>query len=368
MFLLGFIAATCFIPGVTGMMVPVQWAVLSILLPLGLWRFGYIGLDHKLGLALLGWATLSLSWAPNIFDALYGLWIVFMWAGTFWFAGTNPEGDSRPLWCGLAAGLAVNSGVAIAQALGYTPVLSNTTTPAGLLFNPTMLGACCALVIIALISWREWFYIPFLVPGLVLSQSRGAMIVLAFTALAMHVRWYITLAAIGIGFGLMAFFAPPSDLQRLFLWGYTLRNLDLLGHGIGSYNTLLVFNPTEFYPRAAGMIHPEFVHNDYLQLWFELGIGAVLAYTLLVRGLLRTQDPDWPVLCGFAILATFYFPLYGPLLMFIGCSAAGSIASRRIRGGDFVHNGGPVRLPWLHAIAARIHRDRGQALPIQPST
>lgn len=368
MFLLGFIVAICFIPGYTGMMVPVQWAVLSALLPLGLWRFGYIGLDHKLGLMLIAWATFSLMWVPNIFDGLYGWWIAMMWGGMYWYAGTNLEGDSRPMWCGLAAGLSVSSAVAIAQSLGYTPVLIHGTLPAGLLYNSTVLGACCALVLIALISWREWFWIPFLLPGLILSQSRGAMIILAFTALATLVRWYITLAVIAISLGLLSLWAPPSDLQRFFLWGTTARELTVFGFGIGSYNTLLLFNPTEFYAKASGLIHPEFVHNDYLQLWFELGLGAAIAYALLIRGLLRTQDPDWPVLVGFCILAVFFFPLYCPLTAFIGISAAGAIAGRRIRGGDFVHNGRPILLSRTDIIAAGLHRDRSQALPIQPST
>jgi hypothetical protein len=365
-FLLGLIVSVCYIPGTFGALVPIQWAVLSILLPLGLWSAPPIGLDHKLGLALLGWATLSLGWSPNTFDALYGLWIAFIWAGAFWVGSLTD--DSRPLWCGLAFGLAINSGVAIAQALGHSPVLMANETPSGLLFNSTVLGSACALVLIALISWRLWFWVPFLIPGLLLSQSRGALAVLGFTLLASRVRWYYTIATLAFALAAMSLFAPPSDLQRLFLWGTTLRGLTLLGHGIGSYTTLLIYNPTEFYRHAAGMIHPEFVHNDYLQLWFELGAAAILVYALALRGLLRPCDPDWPVLCAVAILGIFYFPLWCPVLAFIGCAAAGAIAGRRIRGGDFVHNRGPIFSSWSDLVAARLNRHRGEALPVQSPT
>jgi hypothetical protein len=365
MFLLGFIVSICFIPGITGAVVPTQWAVLSALLPLALWRSAPLGLDHKLGLVLLGLALLSAGWAPNIFDSLYGMWIALIWAGAFWLGSTTM--DSRPMWCGLAAGLGVNSAVAIVQAFGYAPVLSRLDTPSGLFFNPTVLGAACALGLIALISWRQWFWTPFLLPGLLLSQSRGALIVLAFTALATRVRWYFTALALACGLALAAFSPFSSDLQRLFLWGSTIRSLNVFGHGIGSFNTLLVYNPTEFYPRASGMIHPEFVHNDYLQLWFELGVLALVAYGLLLRGLLRSHDPDWPVLVGFAILALFYFPLWCPVLAFIGCFAAGAIAGRRRRGGEFVHNGGPILLSRGDIIAAGLHRRRGEALSLQSS-
>ena len=140
MFLLGLIVATCFIPGYVGAFIPAQWAVLSCILPLGLWRSGVLGPVGLLGLAILAFATLSFAWAPNAMDAGFGLWLLCLWALALWF-GTTVD-DFRPLWQGLAIGLTVSSVIATFQYFGFAPVLANSAErPTGLFFNSTLLGA-----------------------------------------------------------------------------------------------------------------------------------------------------------------------------------------------------------------------------------
>src|SRR5262245_51097756 len=175
MFWFGLILAVCFIPGVTSSMVPAQWAVLSAILPLGLWRSGAFGLGHLVGLGAIAWATLSLLWAPNTWDGFYGLWLLSICGLSFWLGSTLP--DLRQLLKGLSVGLAINVVVAITQALGnyWVPFLER---PAGLFFNPTVLSAICALVLIALVSARLWWWTLSPALGLVLSGSRGGFFVL----------------------------------------------------------------------------------------------------------------------------------------------------------------------------------------------
>src|SRR5260221_7739561 len=107
MFLLGLIVSVCYIPGVTGAMVPTQWAVLSAVLPLGLWYSGAKGPEILFGTLALVFAALSILWAPNTYDAGYGLWLACIWAGCFWLGAiqTNFAG----LYVGLACGLGVSS-------------------------------------------------------------------------------------------------------------------------------------------------------------------------------------------------------------------------------------------------------------------
>lgn len=324
MFWLGLIVAVCYVPGYTGAFLPTQWAVLSIILPLGLWRSGVFGLGHWIGLGVLGWSALSILWAPNSLDAANGLWFLSILAGAFWLGSTI---DPAPVFRGLAVGLTISSAVAIAQSLGYHPVeiAASPTYPAGLLFNSTVLGASVALTILGLCAYRLWWYIPGLLPALALSHSRGAVIILACVGLAMMIRWYAVVGILIIGLGIVSLNPTPSDIQRFYLWGLTIRELTPFGHGIGSFNTFLYYNPTDLYPNAQGFFHPEFVHNDYLQLWFELGAGAIGIYLLYAICLSQTQSPHWPIFFGFALLGLIYFPLYNPIPAFIGSLVAGRI-------------------------------------------
>src|SRR5258705_9178386 len=233
MFALGLALAICFIPGYTGAMIPTQWALLSIVLPLGLFLPSAFGPCHWLGLLALAWATYSVSWSPILYDGIYGLWLAFIWAGSFWLGSAIANHQS--IYKGLALGLSASSIVAIFQALGYSPVETTFGPPAGLLFNSTVLGASCALVIIALAQARDWLWITGLIPGLYLSHSRAALaiIVLAFLAKRVHVVVALTVL-LAANIALIAYLSP-SDTQRLLLWGVAIRELTLFGHGIGSF-------------------------------------------------------------------------------------------------------------------------------------
>ena len=74
----------------------------------------------------------------------------------------------------------------------------------------------------------------------------------------------------------------------------------------------------------------EVTHNDYLQLAFEFGIGSLAIFAIGAFALARTESPDWLAFFTFAIAAGFFFPLYAPMLAFIGCVSAGHL----LRGHD----------------------------------
>lgn len=323
MFAFGLIASVCFIPGFIGALIPTQWALFSCVLPLGLWRRGSMGPATWAGLATLAWAALSFLWTPDLNDSAYGLWLLTLCALALWF-GTTIH-DFRPLLSGLAFGLTISSGVAIAQALGFAPVATGSAHPSGLLYNSTVLGTASALTIIALFSHEQFRWVPGLLPGLFLSHSRGALLIIAavFLTNLIRPRWVFALCV--IGFAVVTAAPSPSDIQRLMLWGLALRNLDFLGHGIGSVASLAYYNPTDFYIHAAGFFQAGYIHNDYLQLWFELGVGALGIYFIYAVALTRIDSPLWSTFFGFAILGLFYFPLYCPLTAFIGCVAAGRL-------------------------------------------
>jgi len=368
MFLLGLIVSVCYVPGLTGALVPTQWAVLSAVLPLGLWYSGAKSPEVVLGTLALCFAAASLAWAPNIYDAGYGLWLATIWCLCFWWGAT--QSNFAGLYAGLACGLGVSSIIAIAQSLGYHPLITseNNTLATGLFYNNTLLGAIAALVLVGLISRQLWWYIPLVLPSLILSGSRGAFITLGLTLLAYLTRWPLALAAFCIFFGIAAIAPNPADIQRLMLWGITFREFSWLGHGIGSFNTYLFYNPHEYYIHAANMFHPEFVHNDYFQLWFELGIASLTVVAIYLRCLSQRSHPDWPVFVAFATLGLFYFPLWCPVLAFIGLAAAGRIASDRALLWDALRHGRRVILLGSAYWPDRTGRTWGQNLSTFPPT
>ena len=318
MFWLGLILPVCFVPGYTGATIPTQWVLLSAILPAAtLWRAApRLPLQTFLGLVFLGWTMLTLLWAPNYRTSVLGLWYVAIWALSYRL-GTQTE-SLVPLWKGLALGLTLSTVVAIGQALGFNYVETNSNEWAGLLFNSTVAGLACAIVLIALCANRLWLYIPGPAIGLALAGSRGAYFVLGLTALLRLAGWRWTLGCLFLGAAAFTDWLAPSDSWRLTIWGHALRNMSFLGWGPFAFNDI-------YYIFGRSIIHPEYIHNDYLQLWFEFGPGSLALFALGWLALGQDRSPNWYPAVAIAICATFYFPLYCPLLAFMACVLAGNL-------------------------------------------
>lgn len=333
MFWLGLFLPIVFVPGWTGASISTQWPLLSAILPLMMLRRRCrLGTAHLLGILFVSYAALSLMWTVDFNDSIMGLWIAAMWALAFWLGST--EESLEGLWKGLAIGMTISSAVAVSQYLGYRPVLTfgNGNTPSGLLFNTIVSGSAASLVVIGLISHRLWFYIPGVLVSMILANSRGAWLMLALAMIARYLHWKVAvgiLAAAALIFTYQAGYREDDGL-RLTIWRVAYDNLSWLGLGPGTFVNVLV--------SFAGKIHrPEFTHNDYLQLWFEFGLGAIPLYCIVAWSLTRTSSQDWPVLVAFAVLGLFWFPLYSPIPAFIGCVVAGHLVrDRHVLRGDGV--------------------------------
>lgn len=347
MFWLGLLLAVAYVPGYTGASVPTQWAVLSVILPLGLWR-GTSTVGHKLFLAFIAYALLGLAWSINLYTAVWGLWVVFIWALSYHW-GTLCE-DLRPFWRGLAVGLFVSVGVAFAQTLDLAPVESSNSNPAGLFFNSALFGVILGLTLCGLLAHRLWWYMPPLALGIILSGSRGGIVIFAIGALARFGGLLAVGAAVVVGAVSLAAFYDPADAQRLQIWGVTLRALSAVGNGPGSFLDVYYVNHA-----TLSLIRPEFVHNDYLQLAYEYGPGALALAGILGMALRQSSHPDWPVLIAFCVAACFFFPLYTPVTAFIGCCVAGSCL--RLRSVDGVQRSGsrPNLISWCDRQETALH-------------
>jgi hypothetical protein len=315
MFWLGLLLIVCYVPGYTGASVPTQWVLLSAFLPACLWYRSEVTTGHRLFLLWIIYSLASLTWVLNFYSAVWELWFLFIWALAYHY-GTIIT-DLRGLWKGLAVGLSISTVVALAQALDYAPV--ETADPfryPGLLFNTALAGIVLGLVIVALVTERLWWYIPPLAIGLVLSGSRGGIIVATLGICAVYSRFLAFTALIA---GSLAFIIhlDPADAQRLQIWGVTLNALIPFGYGIGSFGDL-------YYGYAAKMalIRPEYAHNDPLQLVYEFGIFAIVPIGTFILALV-VSGRNFPVLFAWCAASLFFFPLYTPITAFIGCVLAG---------------------------------------------
>lgn len=316
MFGLGLFISLASIPGWTSVTIPAGWAALSIVLPWTLWRRAQVTVLHSFFWAFGAYAALSLLWVHDFPNAIWRLWgIAIMLAAIHLGSALD---DLEDLWLGLGWGMAGSSLLAVAQWFGFPFIMNfNEFSPAGLHYNPSVHGMILALVGIALWAHQRYWLTLALLPGLYLSHSRGAYAVFVCGLL---LTWFrIPLLALALGLGAM-FYATlgwsPNDLERLAVWAGTNSLLKPLGLGAGSLTDLFVaYN--------GRIVQPEYSHNDYLQLLFEFGIGALFFFAAI--GLALARDfRSWPVLAAAFIFAFITFPLFHPISLFIFAIAAGS--------------------------------------------
>jgi hypothetical protein len=263
-------------------------------------------------LPILNWLSFGLiEYAHIPARALTGAWFILLLAVAFALGAAT---SIRPLFRGLAVGLSLSSLVAVGQWFGWGPLVYNL--PAGLLYNSAIQAVAIALVIVSL-DRADWRYIPAMIPGLLLAQSRGGYLVLA-VGLAGQLGWLaavlVLLAAAAASVTVMG----SSDLDRIMIWSVAWHDLQWSGHGPGSFANVL-------FQASDGLHYPGHVHNDYLQLVYELGIWAAPAYLIYAAVLVRTESPYWPAFAGFAAAGVFFFPLYTPVTAIMGVVLAGHI-------------------------------------------
>lgn len=320
MFWLGLGLVVSFVPGWTGAAIPTSWAFASIVLPLALWRPIRWTPIHTAIAATLAYACVSTLWSISGNNVI-GLWKFFIFGLAFWLGSSLVS--MRALFRGLAVGLAISSGFAVAQSFGLDLVL-RADPGAGLLYNSIIAGLLSAMVIVGLVVARDWIWILLAAPALWLAGSRGGWLVLAVGLAAIWFRrpFWIILTALAAGSGIVALgLHPGSDSMRLAIWSGALSHLSWFGKGPEAFLNYFMQWP------GRGIIQPEYVHNDYLQLVFEYGLGAapiLLAFAVLF---LFTRNPYWPLYVCFATAAGFVFPLHMPSVTVLSGIVAGRVAT-----------------------------------------
>lgn len=363
---LSLLISLAFVPGWTGASIPTGWAAMSLTLPLATWKRVTMTPIHWLGLAFLAYAFASLAWAPRSDDAINEIWHLTLFA--FAFVLGAQLSDLRRFWIGLAVGCGVSSVLALVQWWGGASwqilPTSNWAKPPGLFFNDAVAGAFAAIVFVGCIAQRSWWALAAL-PLLALSQSRGAW--LAAIATYAIVIWnqlswrdrvgYALVWTIPIAVAIL-YYHTGSDPIRLVIWKQMWQHLTLAGSGAGSSQAIYLFTPTNIF-------HIEHAHNDYIQLAYEYGLGAIPLLVALALLLEHRNEINYPPLVCCTVLSLYFWTLEAPVTGFAFAVVAGRVAADLGVAWDHGYSWGLAKLLRRLASQSSAGAGRRKDVPVQ---
>ena len=309
-------------PGISGIATTPRWDIgAALAIPLFFAPRLRMTAASVFGLLLVGFLILSLSWSEGWRDGVDQALKITVIAGAFAYGMTLDHLDG--FLKGAACGLMVSLGVVVLQAFG-SDWFPFHLRPAGLFFNPDYMAEVTACVI-AIALWRLplWWSLV-LVPLVVVSEARGAILALAVTGIAMLGRQPLRIkAALLAGvMGLVAISVHRGvGIQtRLDLWRDTISGLTVWGHGLGSF-----WETFPHYAHAADIStwRPEHPHNEALWLTYEGGVvGVILGLGFCVALVWNIRGPSRAILAVVGIEALFGMPLHDPATaLFVACCA-----------------------------------------------
>lgn len=348
-----FLAAAAYWPGISGAATAPRWAVIAVLVPgLAFFRVSArFAAAHLAGLAFVAWCAASLAWTETPLDSTGAMWRLVLLGGLFYLGSTIE--DLRPVLIGFALGVMVSSCFAVAQFAGYR-LLPEVETPSGLFVNRNFLAEAAALCLVGCVASRLWWCIPALLPAIVLTGARGAILGLLAGILLwgwQHSRKAVLVACVLTILPVAAVTAYRGEGLRLNsiegrfqLWADTIEGLTWTGHGYGSfYGT---------YPALAQRTdtlatRPDHTHNDSLEILYETGPLGLSLFAVLIATLLPGPlNAGRLVVIAFLVIGAFGFPLAMPSSAFLGVLCAGHVAGARRRLRDEAWYRGIVARAW----------------------
>lgn len=326
-------------PGIAGAALTPRWIIIAVgassLLMLGeRLRFTFA---HLWGSLFLGWCLLTWLWSASPDDTIGAGFRLVVLALVFCLGSL--QRNMRPVYFGTAAGMAVCSVIASAQFWGWTGIPQDVV-PAALFVNRNFYAEFAALVAVALIAERAWWWLPATAPGLILTGARGALLGLCVPLIWLWRRSWVggVLLVAGIAAVLMVTFLTraqwldgyradlvfdrTTDIHvRLSYWRATLDEITVTGAGLGSFY-LAAPHPIE----GLRADHP---HNEFLELAFETGLIGLGLFVIFIGSIMTAGTTTETLVLGAALTeACFGFPFHEPATAFLGVLAAGGAAGR----------------------------------------
>lgn len=354
---LGFLASSLYWPGIAGAASTPRWAILFVTVP---WMLTprRVSAAHVAGILFIAWASLTLAWSPATLDGINAIVILLLLAGCFCLGSQTVS--LRPLIIGAALGLTVSSTFAVLQWLDFHPVRDDAFGgPSGLFVNGNYMAEAAALVVVGVVAERLWWLLPGLMPALLLPHARGALVGLTVALLVLcRSKIEVVIAVVSaliLGAVWTAFHIDGQIAERFEMWDVTIRNVNLFGHGIGSFWTAYA----DLDPSAVVTTSPHHPHNELLFIAFEMGVVGLILALAFCTTLAGPLDTPRLILITLAVESCFAFPTHTPTTAFLGMVAAGHTVRNRYLLRDCIMRGrriipARVALPglWPRARAA----------------
>lgn len=324
LFLLGFILINAYIPGIVGAAIPTGWLFLILVLPIIMFFVDTrITNSHILGLLFIVYSLLSLLWTQNLNIATF--FVVQMFALASIFCIASGIKDIKIIIKGLAVGLLVSDVISIFQYYKISIVYTLYDMIAGLFVNQNIYCEVSATILICLIIYKLWWFIPLTLPGIILVHSKGALMGLGIFGMLYLYKYSKKLAILVIASTLFYValdkYNSSSTFERFDLWVDTLRGLKLFGNGIGSYEIVFPLHAVDI---DTAIARPRFAHNDLLQLIYEFGIGSVL-FVIMIINVMRIKTDETIILVCIAVISMFNYSNHVPVIAFVTFMVAGYI-------------------------------------------
>lgn len=316
---MAFAVAAAFVPGFVDAAMGPKWAMLAIGVPIAL-----VLLEHEdLPLWSFAWlaaAAVPTWWAVDRLHALDELAHLVILAGAFYLGACAR--DLRAIWLGLSAGVALSSVIAVAQLLGFD-YLAQVAPPAGLFVNRNYFGEAAMVALIT----GPLALSGFALAAIVMTTSKAATgaLLVSYADWLRGGRGYRRLAWIiygALALTAIVLYALGSEhvTIRLGIWQTAWKYTELWGRGLGAF-------VVDFPAAAPG------VHNEPLQLAYELGVFALPALAVFIYAM---GAPDaFPaargVLVAIGALSLVSQPLHMPLTAFAAALCAGRLCAHRYR-------------------------------------
>ncbi len=331
--LLGFAVAAAFWPGAMSAAIAPRWAVITLIVPVMLLalvarRRRHLTPADLVGMLLLAWATVSLSWTSNLHDGA-GELLQWVFLAAVWCLGARM--DLRRIVVGFGLGIWVSSAFAIAQWADEAHLewlWPRMDGNAGLFVNQNTFAEAGALALVAAVGWRVWWLIPGIMPALIVTESRAAkaaVIVAGIAWLWSRSRWSTALLVVCGAGAIAALYAlgykHGSNVERLAILQDIWNGANFWGYGAGSFSTT--------FPSLATHIDTftwriEHAHNDFLEIALELGApGLVLALGLVALAAFGASPARYVVI-AFAVECALGFASHLPATAFLGVLCAGN--------------------------------------------
>lgn len=265
-------------------------------------------IEVLLGSALAVYTATSLWWsnADLVYSSVYLVSLAI--AG---IAGYRLEAF-REVWLGCCIAVTLN--------LASTPVLVY-----GLFGNPNVFGCAIALCLAAALAYHFYWFLPIAGFGLWYCSSRTALLGAGVACLLGLWRRFPATAVCAVILVVPTILWIKDDIgaslySRAGIWEDTINHLTFFGRGWGAF-----FNDYAAFYKHTNMTLTlaNHAYNDLLELIFELGIFAVLAFWLFVLAL-EADHEHRTILLTYAALSLTFFPLYTP---FVGHLVVFTLAS-----------------------------------------